>query len=136
MRSRIFFALFILILFSTNVRAQGFEDEFYVTEIKIDKEKVMLNNVYAFKYAAEPDGYIISNKEGKVIIKAVTKTVDKIKTITTFTFIRLEKKKFTYSKVNTPEELFRLFADNNVIDEEFQIIYTQLKGILERYDGK
>ena len=136
MKSAVFFALITLMLFNVNINAQGFEDEFYVTEIKIDKEKVMLNNVYAFKYTAEPDGYVISTKEGKAIIKAVSKTVDKIKTITTFTFLRLENKKFTYSKVNTPEQLFQMFADNNVIDEEFQIIYTQLKGILERYDGK
>jgi|GEM_PF-5511642 len=122
--------------FSLSVYAQGFEDELYVTDIKIEKEKIMLNKVFAFKYLPETNGYTIAGKDGKEAIHAVTKVIDQTRTITTFTFINLQDKKFTNSMINTPEQLFKMFADNNVINAEFKINYVQLKGILERYDGK
>ena len=136
MSKQIFLLLALVTTFFNFSSAQGFEEEFYITDIKIEKEKVMLNKVYAFKFLNETNGYTIADKNGKEEIHAATKVIDQTRTITTFTFVNLQDKKFTNSMINTPEQLFRMFSDNNVIDKDFKINYVQLKGILEKLDGK
>lgn len=128
--------IIFLSIFTINSFSQGIEDKFYVAEIKIEKEKIMLNKVFAFKYIPETNGFTIANKDGKEVIHAVSKTIDQIKTLTTFTFVNLQDIKFTNSTINTAEQLFKMFAENNVIDEKYLINYDQLKGVLLKYDGK
>ena len=127
---KIFKPLFI-ILFLT-FHAASAQQEQNITDVKFEKEKIILNNQIAFNYKKEGNHFSISTLQNVEIISGEITSLGDGKFSNTITFIPQNKTFFSEKIIGRNQLIFAL-AENNVINKDFTIDGNKLNDFINKF---
>lgn len=113
--------------------AQKSKGKQIITEVKLDSDKVILNNKLAYNYTRNENDFIISDLKGKELIKGSITSLGNGKFSSIITFVTVGKD-FSNSKIIGRQQLIFALCENNVIKEDFTIDEEKLTAFLEKYN--
>ncbi|MGH2564538.1 MAG: hypothetical protein ACRDE5_08495 [Ginsengibacter sp.] len=96
-------------------------------------DKIILNNKLAYNYTRNGNDFIISDLEGKELIKDSIISLGNGKFSSIITFVTVGKD-FSNSKIIGRQQLIFALCENNIIKEDFTIDEEKLTAFLEKYN--
>jgi len=123
----------ILTLSFVNTNAQKSNEKQIITAVSLKADQIILNNKLAYNYTRTGNDYLISNLEGKELIKgSITSHGDgKFSSIISFVTIG---KDFSNEKIIGRKEIIFALCENNVIKENFEFDEAKLVSFFEKYN--
>jgi hypothetical protein len=121
----------LLILSFLTVYSQ--KEKQIITVVKLEADKIILNNELAFNYARNGNEFSISTKDGIEIIKGIITSHGEGKFSSVITFVKIGKE-FSNEKIIGRKELIFTLCENNVIKGNFELDEVKLALFLEKYN--
>jgi hypothetical protein len=131
MKKILFFALFILSF--ANLKAQESKDVQIITAVKLEADKIILNNKTAYNYTRNGNDFLISKLDGKELIKGSITSLEDGKFSSIITFVTVGKE-FSNEKIIGRKEVIFALCENNVIKENFELDEAKLNLFFEKYN--
>ena len=131
MKKILFFAIFILSF--TNLKAQESKDAQIITAVKLEADKIILNNKTAYNYTRNGNDFLISKLDGKELIKGSITSLGDGKFSSIITFVTIGKE-FSNEKIIGRKEVIFALCENNVIKENFELDEAKLRLFFEKYN--
>jgi hypothetical protein len=131
MKKILFFAIFILSF--TNLKAQESKDAQIITAVKLEADKIILNNKTAYNYTRNGNDFLISKLDGKELIKGSITSLGNGKFSSIITFVTVGKE-FSNEKIIGRKEVIFALCENNVIKENFELDEAKLNLFFEKYN--
>jgi hypothetical protein len=131
MKKILFFAIFILSF--VNLKAQESKDVQIITAVKLEVDKIILNNKTAYNYTRNGNDFLISKLDGKELIKGSITSLGNAKFSSIITFVTIGKE-FSNEKIIGRKEVIFALCENNVIKENFELDEAKLKLFFEKYN--
>lgn len=131
MKKTLFFALFILSF--ANLKAQESKDFQIITAVKLEADKIILNNKTAYNYTRNGNDFLISKLDGKELIKGSITSLGNGKFSSIITFVTIGKE-FSNEKIIGRKEVIFALCENNVIKENFEFDEAKLNLFFEKYN--
>jgi hypothetical protein len=131
MKKILFFAIFILSF--VNLKAQESKDVQIITAVKLEADKIILNNKTAYNYTRNGNDFLISKLDGKELIKGSITSLGNAKFSSIITFVTIGKE-FSNEKIIGRKEVIFALCENNVIKENFELDEAKLKLFFEKYN--
>lgn len=125
--------LSIFILSFVNLTAQESKQDQIITAIELKADKIILNNKTAYNYSRNGNDFLISNLDGKELIKGSITSHGNGKFSSIITFIT-SGKKFSNEKIIGRQEIIFALCENNVIKDNFEIDEAKLTIFFEKYN--
>ena len=125
--------LLILILSFANLKAQKSRESQIITAIKLEADKIILNDKLAYNYNRNGNDFVISNLDGKELIKGIITAQGKGKFSSIITFLTIGKE-FSNKKIIGRQEIIFALCENNIIKDNFEIDETKLTKFFEKYN--
>ncbi|REG90833.1 hypothetical protein [Flavobacterium aquicola] len=125
--------LSIFILSFANLTAQESKEDQIITAIELKADKIILNNKTAYNYSRNGNDFLISNLDGKELIKGSITSHGNGKFSSIITFIT-SGKKFSNEKIIGRQEIIFALCENNVIKDNFEIDEAKLTMFFEKYN--
>lgn len=131
MKKILLFSIFILSF--TNLKAQESKEVPVITAIKLEADKIILNDKLAYNYTRNGNDFLISNLDGKELIKGSITSQGNGKFSSIITFVTVGKE-FSNEKIIGRKEIIFALCENNVIKENFEIDEAKLTLFFEKYN--
>ena len=131
MKKIFFFSIFILTL--ANLKAQESKNVQIITAVKLEADKIILNNKTAYNYTRNGNDFLISNLDGKELIKGSITSLGNGKFSSIITFVTIGKE-FSNEKIIGRKEIIFALCENNVIKENFEFDEIKLTLFFEKYN--
>jgi hypothetical protein len=131
MKKILFFTIFILSF--TNLKAQESKDVQIITAVKLEADKIILNNKTAYNYTRNGNDFLISKLDGKELIKGSITSLGNGKFSSIITFVTIGKE-FSNEKIIGRKEVIFALCENNVIKENFELDEAKLNLFFEKYN--
>lgn len=125
--------LLIFVLSFANVIAQKSRESQIITAIKLEADKIILNNKLAYNYNRNGNDFVISNLDGKELIKGSITAQGNGKFSSIITFLTIGKE-FSNKKIIGRQEIIFALCENNIIKDNFEIDETKLTKFFEKYN--
>jgi hypothetical protein len=125
--------LSLLMLTFINVYSQKSKEEQIIKAVKLEADKIILNNKLAFNYSRNGNDYSISNLDGKEIIKGIITSLGEGNFSSVITFVTIGKE-FSNKKIIGRKEIIFALCENNVIKENFELDEAKLTLFFEKYN--
>jgi hypothetical protein len=122
-----------LLVLTANLKAQESKDKQIITSVKLEADKIFLNDQLAYNYLRIDNDFIISNLNGKELIKGRISSDQNGKFSSIITFVTLGKD-FSNEKIIGRKEIIFSLCENNVIKENFEIDELKLAAFLKKYN--
>ncbi|VXB76857.1 conserved hypothetical protein [Flavobacterium sp. 9AF] len=123
----------ILILSFNNLKAQKSVEKQLITAVKFETDKIILNDELAYNYSRKGNEFLISQIDGKELIKGTISSDENGKFSSVITFFQIGKE-FTNEKIIGRNDLIFALCENNVIKENFEIDEVKLLAFFEKYN--
>ncbi|MCL9810095.1 hypothetical protein [Flavobacterium luminosum] len=123
----------ILILSFTNLIAQEAKEKQIITAVKLEADKIILNNKIAYNYTRNGNDFLISNLDGKELIKGSITSHGDGKFSSVITFVTFGKD-FSNAKIIGRKEIIFALCENNIIKDNFEIDEVKLASFFEKYN--
>ena len=131
MKKILFFVIFILSF--ANLKAQESKDVQIITAVKLEADKIILNNKIAYNYTRNGNDFLISKLDGKELIKGSITSLGDGKFSSIITFVTIGKE-FSNEKIIGRKEVIFALCENNVIKENFELDEAKLNLFFEKYN--
>ena len=131
MKKILFFAIFILSF--ANLKAQESKDVQIIKAVKLEADKIILNNKTAYNYTRNGNDFLISKLDGKELIKGSITSLGDGKFSSIITFVTIGKE-FSNEKIIGRKEVIFALCENNVIKENFELDEAKLNLFFEKYN--
>ena len=131
MKKILFFTIFILSF--TNLKAQESKDVKIITAVKLEADKIILNNKTAYNYTRNGNDFLISKLDGKELIKGSITSLGNGKFSSIITFVTIGKE-FSNEKIIGRKEVIFALCENNVIKQNFELDEAKLNLFFEKYN--
>ncbi|MDN3673606.1 hypothetical protein QWY99_11125 [Flavobacterium branchiarum] len=123
----------ILLLSFINLNAQTSKEEQIITAIKLETDKIILNDKLAYNYSRNNNDFIISDLDGKELIKGSITSLGDGNFSSILTFVTIGKE-FSNAKIIGRQEIIFALCNNNVITKNFKIDKKKLRLFFEKYN--
>ena len=130
MKKIIFIALLVL---STSLKAQESNDEQIIKAVKLETDKIFLNNQLAYNYSRVDNDFVISSLDGKEFIKGSISSDENGNFSSIITFVTVGKK-FSNKKIIGRKEIIFALCENNVLKENFEINELKLTEFFQKFN--
>ncbi len=130
MKKIIFIALLVL---STSLKAQESNDEQIIKAVKLETDKIFLNNQLAYNYSRVDNDFVISTLDGKEFIKGSISSDENGNFSSIITFVTVGKK-FSNKKIIGRKEIIFALCENNVLKENFEINELKLTEFFQKFN--
>ena len=130
MKKILFIALLVL---STNLKAQESNDEQIIKAVKLETDKIFLNNQLAYNYSRVDNDFVISTLDGKEFIKGSISSDENGNFSSIITFVTVGKK-FSNKKIIGRKEIIFALCENNVLKENFEINELKLNEFFQKFN--
>jgi hypothetical protein len=131
MKKILFFAIFILSF--ANLKAQESKDVQIITAVKLEADKIILNDKTAYNYTRNGNDFLISKLDGKELIKGSITSLGDGKFSSIITFVSIGKE-FSNAKIIGRKEVIFALCENNVIKANFELDEAKLILFFEKYN--
>ncbi len=131
MKKILLFSIFILSF--ANLKAQESKEVPVITAIKLEVDKIILNDKLAYNYTRNGNDFLISNLDGTELIKGSITSQGNGKFSSIITFVTVGKE-FSNEKIIGRKEIIFALCENNVIKENFEIDEAKLTLFFEKYN--
>lgn len=123
----------ILLLSFINLNAQTSKEEQIITAIELETDKIILNDKLAYNYSRNNNDFIISDLDGKELIKGSITSLGDGNFSSILTFVTIGKE-FSNAKIIGRQEIIFALCNNNVITKNFKIDKKKLRLFFEKYN--
>jgi hypothetical protein len=123
----------ILLLSFINLNAQTSKEEPNITAIKLESDKIILNDQLAYRYNRNNNDFTITDLTGKELIKGSITSHGNGKFSSVLTFGAFGKE-FSNAKIIGRKEIIFALCDNNVISKDFKIDEEKLGLFFAKYN--
>lgn len=130
MKKILFIALLVL---STNLKAQESNDEQIIKAVKLETDKIFLNNQLAYNYSRVDNDFVISTLDGKEFIKGSISSDENGNFSSIITFVTVGKN-FSNKKIIGRKEIIFALCENNVLKENFEINELKLTEFFQKFN--
>lgn len=131
MKRILLFSIFILSF--VNLKAQESKKVQIITAIKLEADKIILNDKLAYNYTRNGNDFLISNLDGKELIRGSITSHGNGKFSSIITFVTVGKE-FSNKKIIGRQEIIFALCENNVIRDNFEIDEAKLALFFEKYN--
>ena len=131
MKKILFLSIFILSFL--NLKAQESKEVQIITAVELKADKIILNNKTAYNYSRNGNDFLISNLDGKELIKGSITSHGNGKFSSIITFVTVGKE-FSNDKIIGRKEIIFALCENNVIKDNFEIDEAKLTLFFEKYN--
>ena len=131
MKKILFLSIFILSFL--NLKAQESKEVQIITAVELKADKIILNNKTAYNYSRNGNDFLISNLDGKELIKGSITSHGNGKFSSIITFVTVGKE-FSNEKIIGRKEIIFALCENNVIKDNFEIDEAKLTLFFEKYN--
>ena len=131
MKKILFLSIFILSFL--NLKAQESNEVQIITAVELKADKIILNNKTAYNYSRNGNDFLISNLDGKELIKGSITSHGNGKFSSIITFVTVGKE-FSNEKIIGRKEIIFALCENNVIKDNFEIDEAKLTLFFEKYN--
>jgi hypothetical protein len=123
----------VFLVLTTTLKAQEAVEKQIITSVKLEADKIFLNDQLAFNYLRIDSDFIISNLNGKELIKGHISSDENGKFSSIITFVTFGKD-FSNEKIIGRKEIIFALCENNVIKENFEIDELKLTAFIKKYN--
>ena len=131
MKKILFLSIFILSFL--NLKAQESKEVQIITAVELKADKIILNNKTAYNYSRNGNDFLISNLDGKELIKGSITSHGNGKFSSIITFVTVGKE-FSNEKIIGRKEIIFALCENNVIKDNFEIDEAKLTKKKKKYN--
>ena len=131
MKKILFLSIFILSFL--NLKAQESKEVQIITAVELKADKIILNNKKTNNYSRNGNDFLISNLDGKELIKGSITSHGNGKFSSIITFVTVGKE-FSNEKIIGRKEIIFALCENNVIKDNFEIDEAKLTLFFEKYN--